>query len=107
MGGGGKLFVQVMETFKTVLGPEHPDTLMSMWSLSHTLKELYRYAEALSLLQACVRLQNRRLDPYRYTVDATADGKILTQSICLEADACSIEGRPRSNHLVDMYGRHL
>jgi tetratricopeptide repeat protein len=56
-----KLFVQVMETFKTVLGPEHPDPLMTMWNLSFTLKGLR--AEALSLLQDCVQLQEQRWVP--------------------------------------------
>ena len=71
-----KLGVQVMETRKGVLGPEHPDTLMSMWNLSYALKELYRHVEAISdsLLQACVRLQDRLLSPTHLdTVDATAD----------------------------------
>ena len=31
-----KLLVQVMETSKTVLGPEHPDTLTSMGNLVST-----------------------------------------------------------------------
>ena len=69
-----KLEVQVMETSKTVLGPEHPKTLLRMWNLSHTLKGLGRHVEALSLLQACVQLQEQRLDPaHPNTVSATAD----------------------------------
>ena len=69
-----KLDVQVMEISMAVLGPEHPDTLKSMWNLSHTLKELCRHAEALSMLQTCVQLQTRRLGPgHPYTVAATAD----------------------------------
>ena len=71
-----KLFVQVMEASKTVLGPEHPNTLITMWNLSHTLKELHPRAEALSLLQACVRLLDNRLGPaHPDTVAATADLK--------------------------------
>ena len=59
-----------------VLGPEHPSTLTSMWNLSHTLKELGRHAEALSMLQACVQLQDRRLGPtHPHTVAATTDLK--------------------------------
>ena len=55
---------------------EHPDTLMSTWNLYYTLKELHRHVEAISesLLQACVRLQDRLLSPtHLNTVDATAD----------------------------------
>ena len=33
-----KLDVQVMETRKTVLGPEHPDTLTSMANLASTYR---------------------------------------------------------------------
>jgi tetratricopeptide repeat protein len=65
-----KLFVQVMET---VLGPEHPNTPMSMWHLSFALKGLGRRAEALSLLQDCVQLQEQRLGPtHPGTISATA-----------------------------------
>jgi hypothetical protein len=47
-----------------------------MWNLSHTLKGLGRHAEALSLLQACVQLQEQRLGPaHPDTVAATADLK--------------------------------
>lgn len=56
-----QLEVQVMETSKTVLGPEHPSTLNSMWNLSHTLKDLGQYLKALSMLEICVRLQKQRL----------------------------------------------
>ena len=50
--------------------------LVSMWNLSHALKELGRYGEALSMLQACVQLQDRRLGPaHPSTVAATADLK--------------------------------
>ena len=63
-----------METRKRVLGPEHPDTLTSMWNLSYTLKTLHRHAEALSLLQACVQLQDRLLGPtHPHTAAATAE----------------------------------
>ena len=68
--------MQTRLTSKTVLGPEHPNTLLSMWNLSHTLKRLGRNAEALSLLQACVQFQEQRLGPaHPDTVAATADLK--------------------------------
>jgi tetratricopeptide (TPR) repeat protein len=71
-----KLSVQVMETMKTILGPEHPATLTCMWNFSHSLKELGRHAEALSMLQACVQLRHKRLGPaYRDTAAATANLK--------------------------------
>ena len=71
-----KLEVQVIETRKTVLRPEHPSTLLSMPNLSHTLKGLGRHAEALSLLQACLQLQERRLGPaHPNTIAATANLK--------------------------------
>ena len=62
-----------METLKTLLGPEHPDTLISMWNLSLALNRLRRHDEALSMLQACVRLLNQRLGPsHPDTVESTA-----------------------------------
>ena len=41
-----KLEVQVMETFKTVLGPEHPNTLTSMANLACTYGSQGRWTEA-------------------------------------------------------------
>jgi tetratricopeptide repeat protein len=41
-----KLQVQVMETFKTVLGPEHHSTLTSMNNLALTYRAQGRWAEA-------------------------------------------------------------
>jgi hypothetical protein len=46
-----KLEVQVVETMKRVLGPEHPDTLNSMNNLAHTYYAENRTAEAISLMQ--------------------------------------------------------
>jgi hypothetical protein len=37
-----ELFMQVMETFKRVLGAEHPDTLTSMNHLAYTWREQER-----------------------------------------------------------------
>src|SRR6267378_7700476 len=75
MDGGGKAVCagDRIDTKKTALGPEHPDTLTSMWNLSLTLKDLRRHDEALSMLQACVQLRNQRLGPsHPHTVKATA-----------------------------------
>ncbi|KAF1970583.1 putative kinesin [Bimuria novae-zelandiae CBS 107.79] len=52
-----ELFVQVMETRKKKLGADHPSTLTSMHNLAWTWKSLERSAEAISLLQECVRLR--------------------------------------------------
>ncbi|KAF1976461.1 hypothetical protein BU23DRAFT_627867 [Bimuria novae-zelandiae CBS 107.79] len=52
-----ELQVQVMETFKKKLGADHPDTLTSMANLAWTWKSLERSAEAIGLLQECVRLR--------------------------------------------------
>ena len=41
-----KLFVQVMETSKTKLGADHPDTLTSMANLASTYKNQGRWEEA-------------------------------------------------------------
>ena len=56
MGRGGKGVCASDGDKDDVLGPEHPDTLMSIWNLSHALRDLGRNAETLSLLQACVQL---------------------------------------------------
>ncbi|KAF1924974.1 tetratricopeptide repeat domain protein, partial [Didymella exigua CBS 183.55] len=39
---------------ETVLGREHPETLMSMYNLAHLLAKLYRYDESFALYErAC------------------------------------------------------
>ena len=43
--------VQVMETFKRVLGAEHPDTLTSMNNLAFTWKGQGQDKEALKLME--------------------------------------------------------
>ena len=50
-----------METFKRVLGEEHPDTLTSMANLAFTWKEMGRNGDALSLLQTCSNLRQQVL----------------------------------------------
>jgi hypothetical protein len=55
------LQVQAMETWKRVLGAEHPDTLKSINNLAMTWKLHGRYLEALQLMEECVQLQTRIL----------------------------------------------
>src|SRR5690348_14870784 len=51
----------VMETRKSVLGPDHPDTLTSMNNLTWTLKPQGRSEEALKLTTACFQLLTEKL----------------------------------------------
>lgn len=44
-----------METVKRVLGAEHPDTMTNMNNIAHTWKEQGRVAEAIGLVERCVR----------------------------------------------------
>jgi len=55
--------VQVMETKKRVVGPEHPDTLTSMPNLAHIWKGQDRDEEAVALMRECVWLRERILGP--------------------------------------------
>jgi hypothetical protein len=48
-----------METFKRVLGAEHPSTLTSMANLASTYRDQGRGIEALKLMEECVTLQTR------------------------------------------------
>jgi hypothetical protein len=52
-----KLFAQVMETWKTVLGPEHPDTLTSMDNLASTYQNQGRWTEAEKLAIVCFQFE--------------------------------------------------
>ncbi|KAF1829132.1 hypothetical protein BDW02DRAFT_510708, partial [Decorospora gaudefroyi] len=58
-----KLEVQVMETRKTKLGADHPDTLASMNNLAYTQKSLGRDVEAIELMRECVQLCQQRFRP--------------------------------------------
>jgi hypothetical protein len=51
-----ELFVQVMETFKKVLGEERPSTLTSMANLAHTWKSQSQNEEAILLMEKCLRV---------------------------------------------------
>lgn len=54
-----QLFVQVMETSKTKLGEDHPDTLTSMANLAFTWKSSAHDAEAINLLRDCLTKQKQ------------------------------------------------
>jgi hypothetical protein len=56
-----KLKVQVMETRKTTLGANHPDTLTSMGNLAFTYWSQDRYAEAINLMSRCIKEQAVKL----------------------------------------------
>ena len=52
-----------METRKEKLGADHPSTLTSMNNLAFTWQKMSRHEDALSLIQVCSTLQQRRLGP--------------------------------------------
>jgi hypothetical protein len=56
-----KLFMQVMETRKTKLGADHPDTLSSMHNLAFTLQSQTRRQEAFALMERCSQLREQVL----------------------------------------------
>jgi hypothetical protein len=55
--------VQVMETRKTVLGAEHPDTLTSMANLAYTWESQGKFQPALALMNRCYELRSKVLGP--------------------------------------------
>lgn len=58
-----ELEVQVMETCKRVLGPEHPECLNDMGNLAYTWKSLGKVEDALILMKKCYKLRSNRLSP--------------------------------------------
>ncbi|PSN59131.1 hypothetical protein BS50DRAFT_580214 [Corynespora cassiicola Philippines] len=50
-----------MQTRKTKLGDDHPDTLTSMANLAFTWKRQGRHAEAIALMRQCVQSRYRKL----------------------------------------------
>ena len=60
--------MQVIETRKTKLGADHPDTLTSMANLAFTLQSQARYAEALALMEKCFQSRQQVLgEQHPYT----------------------------------------
>jgi hypothetical protein len=68
-----ELQLQVMERRKTVLGPEHPDTLNSMKNLAWTWKCQGRHNEAMRLLSSCVQGLQRKLGADHRNTKAVVD----------------------------------
>lgn len=63
-----------METRKTMLGPEHPDTLTNMWNLAHSWNCQDRCSEVIALLELCVQLQEKHLGlTHPHTIQATSN----------------------------------
>ena len=62
-GEAEKLFVQVMETRMTVLGPEHPDTLTSMNDLGITFRSQGQWAETEKLFVQVIETRRGVLWP--------------------------------------------
>ncbi|KAI1522327.1 kinesin light chain 1, partial [Pyrenophora tritici-repentis] len=72
-----KLEVQVMETRKTKLGADHPDTLASMHNLAFTLYLQGRHVEALVLMEKCFQSRQQVLGeqhPYTQSSFDTLNG---------------------------------
>ncbi|KAK3900246.1 hypothetical protein C8A05DRAFT_17429, partial [Staphylotrichum tortipilum] len=55
------LEVQVMETFKTKLGADHPSTLTIMANLAFTWKDQGRHTDAFALMEDCAQARQRVL----------------------------------------------
>lgn len=55
--------MQVMETRKRVLGPEHPDTLTSMANLAYTWKARGKLQDSLALMRRCSEVCNKVIGP--------------------------------------------
>ncbi|KAK4243216.1 hypothetical protein C7999DRAFT_18405, partial [Corynascus novoguineensis] len=65
--------VQVMETSKTKLGADHPDTLTSMANLAFTWKGQGRHSDALALMKECAQAWRRVLgEEHPYALSSLA-----------------------------------
>jgi tetratricopeptide (TPR) repeat protein len=58
-----KLLRETLDIQRRVLGPEHPDTLLSMGNLAHFLTENGRYTEAEKLYRQTLDIRRRVLGP--------------------------------------------
>jgi hypothetical protein len=87
--------VQVMETSKRVLGPEHPDTLTSMGNLAFTWKGQGRDKEAIVLMKQCVWLRERVLGPdHPFTLSSRKALIRWSRSLRAKTTKESVKGKP-------------
>ncbi|KAJ5496696.1 hypothetical protein N7463_008683 [Penicillium fimorum] len=82
-----KLEVQVMETRKTKLGDDHPDTLASMTNLAFTWKFSDQSANALGLLLACLAKQDKALGPNHPQTLSNLEALLESETEGLNMDA--------------------
>jgi serine/threonine protein kinase/tetratricopeptide (TPR) repeat protein len=64
-----KLYRKTLARQKARLGPDHPETLWSMWGVAHNLVKLRRGAEALPVIDECVRRAAGQVLPPRLLPD--------------------------------------
>jgi tetratricopeptide (TPR) repeat protein len=72
------LVQEVLEGFKTRLGPDHPDTLRAMNNLGGVFREAGRPAEALPLFEEVLKARRARLGPNDAATLRTMDNLALT-----------------------------
>jgi hypothetical protein len=72
-----QLEVQVMETRKTKLGADHPDTLRSMANLAFTFESVGRRSVGIDLLRTCVDKQRRILGPAHPDTVSNSDALLV------------------------------
>ena len=82
-----------METSKTKLGADHPDTLTSMNNLAFTWKGMGRYKDALDLIKTCYKLRQRILGPNHPHTQSTF---YAMTTWLIEIESESQEGRTES-----------
>ncbi|KAL2801650.1 P-loop containing nucleoside triphosphate hydrolase protein [Aspergillus granulosus] len=75
------LEVQAMETRKIVLGAEHPDTLTSMHNLAHTYDSMGKHTEASELMTQCATLRARNIGPTHPDTLSSSDALTKWQKI--------------------------
>jgi tetratricopeptide (TPR) repeat protein len=73
-----RAFIQVMETLKRVLGPEHPSTLTSMNNLASTYWNIGRWDKAEELEVQVIEIRKRVLGPEHPDILATMNNLVST-----------------------------
>ncbi|KAM7210534.1 hypothetical protein V8F06_014090, partial [Rhypophila decipiens] len=97
------LFVQVMETFKRVLGEEHPHTLSSMANLASTYSNQGRWKEAESLFVQVMETSSRVLGedhPNTLTSMANLASTFGNQGRWKEAESLEVQVMETSSRVL-------
>jgi tetratricopeptide (TPR) repeat protein len=88
--GAKQRFEQVLEIHEQLLGPDHPETAMSLWDLAWVMRDQAQLVAARQLFQRALQIQEQVLGPDHPDTTIGLTGLALVLQDCGEADAALV-----------------